>query len=85
MTDMHDTGIVRRVDELGRIVIPMELRRTLGIQVKDPLAIYVEGDRIILAQHHEACVLCGQIKGEMVQLNDRPVCHGCVSALQAMS
>ena len=45
---MHDTGIVRHVDDLGRIVIPMELRRTLGINVKDPMAIFVEGERIIL-------------------------------------
>ena len=42
---MNDTGIVRRVDDLGRIVIPMELRRTLGIKVKDPMAILVEGDK----------------------------------------
>ncbi len=45
---MNDTGIVRRVDDLGRIVIPMELRRTLGINVKDPMAIFVEDDKIIL-------------------------------------
>ena len=56
---MHDTGIVRRVDDLGRIVIPMELRRTLGIKVKDPMAIYVEGDRIILEKHQDACAICG--------------------------
>ena len=56
---MHDTGIVRRVDDLGRIVIPMELRRTLGIKVKDPMAIFVEGDRIILTKHKDACALCG--------------------------
>ncbi|MEW6189225.1 MAG: AbrB/MazE/SpoVT family DNA-binding domain-containing protein, partial [Actinomycetota bacterium] len=44
---MKSTGIVRKVDELGRIVIPMELRRAFGIEVKDPLEIYVEGDKII--------------------------------------
>jgi AbrB family transcriptional regulator, transcriptional pleiotropic regulator of transition state genes len=84
MTDMHDTGIVRRVDELGRIVIPMELRRTLGIHVKDPLAIYVEGERIILAKHHDACALCGATSGEMQRVNDRAVCAGCVEKLQAV-
>lgn len=81
---MNDTGIVRRVDELGRIVIPMELRRTLGISVKDPLAIYVEGERIILARHHDACALCGDTEPAMIKVNDRYVCAGCVEALKAM-
>jgi len=85
MTDMHDTGIVRRVDELGRIVIPMELRRTLGINVKDPIAIYVEGERIILEKHHDACALCGATGGDMLRVNERAICAGCVSKLQAVS
>ena len=54
---MQDTGIVRRVDDLGRIVIPMELRRTLGINVKDPISIYVEGEKIILEKHRDACAI----------------------------
>src|SRR5512140_3142813 len=56
---MSDTGIVRRVDDLGRIVLPMELRRTLGINVKDPMSISVDGERIIVSKHHDSCVLCG--------------------------
>ena len=56
---MKDTGIVRRVDDLGRIVIPMELRRTLGINVKDPMAIMVDGDKIILQKHRDVCSICG--------------------------
>ena len=79
---MHDTGIVRRVDDLGRIVIPMELRRTLGIKVKDPIAIYVEGDRIILAKHHDACAICGATDAEMVDFRGRAVCADCVSAIR---
>lgn len=80
---MHDTGIVRRVDDLGRIVIPMELRRTLGIKVKDPMAIFVEGDRIILEKHRDACAICGETGAEMVDLNDRPICTTCVEAIKA--
>jgi transcriptional pleiotropic regulator of transition state genes len=79
---MHDTGIVRKVDDLGRIVIPMELRRTLGIQVKDPIAIFVEGDRIILERHREACALCGCTGVHMVDFNDRPVCEACVESIK---
>jgi transcriptional pleiotropic regulator of transition state genes len=79
---MHDTGIVRRVDDLGRIVIPMELRRTLGIKVKDPLAIFVEGDRIILQKHRDACVICGDSESAMLTVKDRAVCESCASAVR---
>lgn len=48
---MKSTGIVRKMDELGRIVIPIELRRNLGIEEKDPVEIYVDGDRIMLRKY----------------------------------
>jgi transcriptional pleiotropic regulator of transition state genes len=79
---MHDTGIVRRVDDLGRIVIPMELRRTLGIHVKDPMAIFVEGDRIILQKHRDICAICGNPE-EIVDVKGRPVCTECVSTIKS--
>jgi AbrB family transcriptional regulator, transcriptional pleiotropic regulator of transition state genes len=79
---MHDTGIVRRVDDLGRIVIPMELRRTLGIKVKDPIAIFVEGDRIILTKHKDACAICGASDQDTVDVKGRPVCMSCVAAIR---
>ena len=58
---MKSTGIVRKVDELGRIVLPIELRRTLDIDVKDALEIYVEGSQIILKKYEPACVFCGSL------------------------
>ena len=79
---MHDTGIVRRVDDLGRIVIPMELRRTLGIKVKDPIAIFVEGDRIILAKHRDACAICGEADTDIVDVKGRAVCTDCVTVIR---
>jgi AbrB family transcriptional regulator, transcriptional pleiotropic regulator of transition state genes len=79
---MKDTGIVRRIDDLGRIVIPMELRRTLGIRVKDPISIMVDGDRIILQKHTDVCALCGS-EEEIVTFKERPVCAGCISAIKA--
>ena len=79
---MHDTGIVRRVDDLGRIVIPMELRRTLGIKVKDPMAIFVEGDQIILTKHKDACAICGNSEIETVDVKGRPVCSDCVATIK---
>ena len=53
---MKSTGIVRKVDELGRIVLPMELRRTLGVDTKDALEIYTEGDSIILKKYAPCCI-----------------------------
>jgi AbrB family transcriptional regulator, transcriptional pleiotropic regulator of transition state genes len=82
-TAMHDTGIVRRVDDLGRIVIPMELRRTLGINVKDPMAIFVEGDRIILEKHRDVCTICGGTD-DIATVKDRPVCAECVEAVKML-
>ncbi len=78
---MSDTGIVRHVDDLGRIVIPMELRRTLGIGPKDPIAVSVEGDRIVLTRHHDACVLCGSTE-KVRRVKDRGVCAKCVRAVK---
>lgn len=80
---MHDTGIVRRVDDLGRIVIPMELRRTLGINVKDPMAIFVEGDRIILTKHKDSCTICGDAESGVVDVKGRPVCPDCVATIKS--
>lgn len=80
---MHDTGIVRRVDDLGRIVIPMELRRTLGIKVKDPMAIFVEGDRIILQKHKDACAICGDTEAKTTKVKGRPICDACIEAVKA--
>ena len=78
---MNDTGIVRRVDDLGRIVIPMELRRTLGINVKDPMAILVDGDRIILQKHQDVCSICGSPE-DISQVKDRPVCADCIAQIK---
>ena len=56
---MKSTGIVRKVDELGRIVLPIELRRTMSIEEKDSLEIYVDGSNIILHKYQPSCVFCG--------------------------
>ena len=64
-----------------RIVLPMELRRTLGINVKDPIAIYVEGDRIILEKHRDTCVLCGDT-ADVSEFKGRPVCAACVEEIR---
>lgn len=67
---MKSTGIVRKVDELGRIVIPIELRRTLGIAEKDALEIYVDDERIILKKYkpNMTCHVTGEVSDDNVSL-----------------
>ena len=60
---MKSTGIIRRVDELGRIVLPIELRRTLDIAERDELEIFMENDRIILQKFEPSCVFCASSHG----------------------
>ena len=73
---MKSTGIVRKVDELGRIVLPIELRRTLDISEKDALEIYVDGPSIILKKYEPACVFCGNANNVNVFKN-KNVCESC--------
>ena len=56
---MKSTGIIRRVDELGRVVIPIELRNKFGIAEKDPIEIYVDGSNIVLKKFEPNCIFCG--------------------------
>ena len=77
---MKSTGIVRKVDELGRIVLPIELRRTMGIDVKDALEIYVEGDTIMLRKYEPSCVFCGNAK-EIIHFKGNNVCSTCAREL----
>ncbi len=77
---MKSTGIVRKVDELGRVVIPIELRRTLGIDEKDSLEIYVDGERIILKKYEPACIFCGNAE-EVTNYRGKNICGACMKLL----
>lgn len=77
---MKSTGITRKVDELGRIVIPKELRRNLRIEEKDPLEIFVEGEMIILKKYEPACIFCGQAKG-VKNVKGKNVCPDCIKEI----
>ncbi len=79
---MKSTGIVRKVDELGRVVIPIELRRTLGIEVKDALEIYVDGEKIILKKYEPACIFCGNADN-VKHYSNRIVCRECINQMSA--
>ncbi len=86
---MKSTGIVRKVDELGRVVIPIdvvipiELRRTLQIEEKDALEIYVDGERIILKKYQPACIFCGNADNIKI-FRDKNICRDCLDAMKAL-
>lgn len=73
---MKPTGHVRRIDELGRIVLPAELRQSHGISDKGEVEIYVEGDSIVLVKHVPQCVFCGNREG-LVEFKGRMICEEC--------
>ena len=73
---MKATGIVRKVDELGRIVLPIELRRTLNIEEKDALEIYVDGNSVILRKYAPTCVFCGS-EEDISLFKGKNICGKC--------
>ena len=75
---MKSTGIVRKVDELGRIVIPIELRRNLGIEIKDSLEVFTESDTIILKKYEPLCLLCGSSINLQI-INNKKICSTCIT------
>ena len=77
---MKSTGIVRKVDELGRIVLPIELRRTLGIDEKDSLEIYVDGNSVILRKYQPSCVFCGEAD-DVTVFKGKNICQKCLKEL----
>jgi AbrB family transcriptional regulator, transcriptional pleiotropic regulator of transition state genes len=78
---MKSTGIVRKLDKLGRIVVPIELRKTMGISVKDSLEIFTDGNDIILRKYAPGCVFCGEAGHIVMQHNGKLVCESCYKRL----
>ena len=77
---MKSTGIVRKVDNLGRVVLPIELRRSMGIDQKDPIEILIDRDQIILRKYEPACVFCGSTVN-VQRFNRKVVCRECITEM----
>jgi AbrB family transcriptional regulator, transcriptional pleiotropic regulator of transition state genes len=77
---MKSTGIVRKVDSLGRIVLPIELRRVLGIEIKDPIEIFVDEGQIILKKYQPACMFCDNAT-DITTFKDKKICKPCLEEL----
>ena len=73
---MKSTGIVRKVDELGRVVIPIEIRNQFNIAEKDPIEIYVDGSSIVLKKYEPNCIFCGNTEN-LISYNDKLICEDC--------
>lgn len=80
---MKSTGVVRKIDELGRIVLPSELRKVFGIREGDQLDISVQGEQIILQKRQDTCLFCGA-EDPSIEFRDRKVCEGCAGELGTM-
>lgn len=78
---MRATGVVRKIDELGRIVIPVEIRRSFQIDEKDPLEIYVDEEGIYLKKYEPSCIFCGNAK-EISMYKGRRICQACLDELK---
>ena len=78
---MKSTGIIRNVDELGRIVIPKEMRKKMDISNNDPVEIFVEGDRIILTKYYSACTFCGCSIG-ISEFKGKRLCAECLRQIK---
>ena len=81
---MKSTGIVRRVDELGRVVLPRELRRSLDIEEKDALEIYVDGNSVILKKYEPDCIFCGNAK-DVVNFKGKNICAACLKEMKKVA
>lgn len=78
---MKSTGVVRKVDELGRIVLPISIRQTMDINEKDPLEIFTDDNRIILQKYHPACVFCNNAD-RIVYFNNKRICRDCLEKIK---
>ena len=80
---MKSTGIIRRVDELGRVVIPIEIRNQFNIVEKDPIEIYVDNSSIVLTKYEQNCVFCGSTEN-LVDYKNKLVCEECSKKLNSI-
>lgn len=79
---MKSTGIVRRIDEMGRIVLPAELRRTMGLRERETMEIFTEGSSIVLKKYSPACIFCDGGR-DVSRFKGKFVCARCLQQLRA--
>lgn len=78
---MKSTGIVRKVDNLGRIVLPIEIRKVLEIKEKDSIEIFIDNGKIVLEKYQPSCVFCGNTEN-IVYFGGKRVCSECIEKMK---
>ena len=81
MSNLKSTGIVRKIDDLGRMVIPIELRKTMNISPKDPMEIFTDGSKIILKKYEPGCEFCGSME-DLINYSGHDICTECVHKME---
>ena len=80
---MKSTGMIRKVDELGRVVIPKEIRKKLDIEERDPIEIYIDGESIILKKFESSCIFCGNME-DVVPYKEKLICRECLERISSL-
>jgi|BioPla2DNA2_1021312.scaffolds.fasta_scaffold05596_8 transcriptional pleiotropic regulator of transition state genes len=80
---MKETGVVRKIDKLGRLVIPKEVRRELGWGVEEPVEIFIDGKNVIVAKYTPVCILCGSDK-HLTRYRDKNICNDCIGKIREL-
>ena len=78
---MKSTGFIRKVDSLGRMVLPVGLRKTFEIDIKDPMEVYVDREQIILKKYEPDCVFCGNAR-DVANYKGKNICNDCMKELK---
>lgn len=78
---MKSTGITKKIDDLGRLIIPKEIRNTMNLNINDSLAFFIEGDFIILKKYNKDCIFCGNTEN-ILNFKDKYVCKDCIKKLK---
>lgn len=80
---MKDTGVVRKIDPLGRLVIPIEVRRELGLNENEPVEMYVENKRVIIEKYNPSCLICGETEN-VKKINEKSICDSCINKIKEL-
>lgn len=81
---MKSTGMVRKIDELGRIVMPAEIRQTLGLEVRDAMEIFIDGERVILQKYQPSCIFCTNADN-LIDFGGKRICPECLAKLKKLN
>jgi transcriptional pleiotropic regulator of transition state genes len=84
MSKKTDLGVIRSIDSIGRLVIPIEVRREMGLNVGEPVHMYVENGKVIVEKYIKSCFLCGKTSSEYTSVHGKRVCNACKNLLNGI-